>query len=449
MVIRPILAALLIALGTGSALAGDCTQDGTTSGNSGSILFFNFFVDSGLSQTCAVSNPVKVPAGTYGVFKVDSQGYVELQNGEKVKLAVVSSGQSHSKTLNGPYADAVTYSAYYSTGLVAADTSFSGTATVDATGASDAFSYGEYDALDIRAGFTTLASIKGGLSEISTQQTGLVTHLDLDAGLLTGAFQPLEGQNEVGVFGALGSYDFGATGRFNLSQGFSVLGGISAVSLSVPGASASGVMGSAALRFVQPDGSGFRWFAEGGLEGATLGLNFSRHYSNGTVASYEAKGSGDGLLGAGYVRGGVVWQPDADNEIVFSASVKGSALGVSKYSEVDPITDPNLFSADLSGHTSGFTTVKAGADWTTALQQNFDLTTSVAVGSTFGSGASADVFGVGNVSGAAKSTLFAQYGVRLGYAVTPTSKIDGFVQGTTGTGIGTHLQAGAGYHLKF
>lgn len=98
---------------------------------------------------------------------------------------------------------------------------------------------------------------------------------------------------------------------------------------------------------------------------------------------------------------------------------------------------------------SSFTTVKVGADWTTQLAADVDLTTSLAVGSTMGSGAAADVFAVGTVTGSPQSTLFAEYGLRLGWEPNPNSRIDGFVLGSTGSGIGTHAQIGAAYHQSF
>jgi hypothetical protein len=144
----------------------------------------------------------------------------------------------------------------------------------------------------------------------------------------------------------------------------------------------------------------------------------------------------------------VVWLPDSSNEVLFSAGLSHSALGIGNYVEADDQTFPNFFAADLSGATS-YTTVKAGVDWTTQLTPEVDVTASGHIGAAFGSGANADVFGVGPVTGAAQSTVFAQYGLRLGWTLSEGSTLDGFVQGTTGTGIGTHAQVGAAYRMSF
>jgi len=183
---------------------------------------------------------------------------------------------------------------------------------------------------------------------------------------------------------------------------------------------------------------------------ASLGLNLSRHYDNGTSANYAATASGDGLLGSVYGRGGVLWAPNADNDILFSATLKQGALGVGTMVEDDPIASPNLFVADYSRTSASFTTIKGGIDWTARLTTDVDLTASLGLGAAFANGgATANVFGVGTVTGASQSTLFAEYGVRLGWTPAPATRIDGFVSGSSGTGIGTHAQVGAAYHLKF
>jgi hypothetical protein len=53
------------------------------------------------------------------------------------------------------------------------------------------------------------------------------------------------------------------------------------------------------------------------------------------------------------------------------------------------------------------------------------------------------------VTGSAQSVVFTEYGLRLGWDVAQDARLDGFIQGTTGAGIGTHAQIGAGYHQTF
>jgi hypothetical protein len=450
-----IVASGLVLMGSAVALGADCDAAPTIdpSGNTGTaipgvalfagdLFSCNFVADDGVNQ-------VKVPAGTYGVFRTDTRGFHLLADGDSYDYSAEVDGDLQTRSASGPDDGTdFTYTDYFATGLVGADTVFDGDFTFDLTNTSDLGSEVDFDSLDVAVAWTTLAEQEDSLDEIGLQQAGLITHLDAISGLLTSQNLALEAPDEFGVFGAVGSLTAGGNVRLNLAEGFSVLGGVSMVDFSTDGAAASGFVGALAVRYVQPDGSDFRYFGEGGVEAGALSVSFMRTYDNG-VSDYEASGTGEAGLGAGYVRGGVLWTPDEDNQVVFTATLKQSVLGISSFVEDDPDGTPNFFQADLSGTNSSFTTVKAGADWTTKLAADVDLTTSLAVGSTMGTGASADVFGVGTVTGSPQSVLFAEYGLRLGWQPSPNARIDGFIQGSTGAGIGTHTQIGAGYHQSF
>jgi hypothetical protein len=62
---------------------------------------------------------------------------------------------------------------------------------------------------------------------------------------------------------------------------------------------------------------------------------------------------------------------------------------------------------------------------------------------------SAYILGGGTTTGGYANTVFAEYGLGLGWEVAPGSTIEGFLQGSTGTNIGTHAQIGAAYRMKF
>jgi hypothetical protein len=208
-------------------------------------------------------------------------------------------------------------------------------------------------------------------------------------------------------------------------------------------------MAAAALRYVEPGVNTFRLVGEAGIDASLLQLSFSRTYANGFNTT-AASGAGSGGSGAIYVRGGVLWQPTPENEVLFSAKLKQGALGIGSLIEGDSLTDPNFFAATYSGQSTQTTMVKAGVDWTSQLSPEVDVTTSLALGASFNGGASASIFGIpGTVTGAPQSTLYAQYGVRLGWRPTENTVVDGFVHGTTGTGIGTHALIGAGARMQF
>ena len=110
----------------------------------------------------------------------------------------------------------------------------------------------------------------------------------------------------------------------------------------------------------------------------------------------------------------------------------------------------NLFAADLSDQLAGFTTVKIGADWTAAMASDIDLTAHLGVGTTMANQrTTAYILGGGTTEGSYSNTVFAEYGAGLAWHITPQSTIEGFVQGSTGTHIGTHAQVGAAYRMTF
>lgn len=439
---------LLLASASGT-WAAECNTAGRVDfGNQATLPGPILSVSSGGTDGCeltGVSNILPVAdADRFVVYKVTSRGFNALNDGDRATYTVTSNGQAKSRVWSDETLGDFTVEQYYAAGR--GPTNFAGTFTLDLPASGDT----SIDSLDFLMGSTTLASQQDSLDEIGLQQLGIATHLDATAGLLTGANQPLEGDNEIALLGGVGSYTLGITGRYNLAEGFSLLGGASIVNFGVPGASASGLLAAGAVRFVQPGLGEIRYFGEAGLQMASLGLNFSRHYDNGTSANYAASASGDGLLGSIYARSGVLWAPNTDNDVLFSATLKQGALGVGTMVEDDPSSTPNLFSADYSRTSTSFTTIKGGVDWTARLRTDVDLTASLGVGAALANGGTtANVFGVGTVTSAPQSTLFAEYGVRLGWTPTAASRVDGFVSGSTGTGIGTHGQIGAAYHLRF
>jgi hypothetical protein len=275
----------------------------------------------------------------------------------------------------------------------------------------------------------------------------MVTHLDATSGLLTGGNMALEGANEARVLGGVGSYMLGGNVRYNLSYGFSLLAGVSLIDQTAGGAQYTGGLGALAVRYVEPSGAAQRLFGEAGADGGVFNMRFSRTYTDST-GTQTVTGAGNGGLGALYLRGGMLFELDPSNEIVLSASAKQTFLGFGDYREA--VSGSNLFAADLSGQVAGFTTFKVGAEWTTALAADLDLTAHLGVGTTMANQrTTAYILGGGTTTGTFANTVFAEYGAGLAWHVTPQSTVEGFVQGSTGTNIGTHAQIGAGYRMKF
>jgi hypothetical protein len=401
------------------------------------------------SASCSISGALPSSgADRYVVYSTDIRGAAYVFDDDS-SASITRDGSG--KTLTTTYSGETEMDTLVITDRYAMGKGYTGGFSADYTAAVIGEGALDIDDITVTMAWTTMADQKDSFDQLGLGQAGIVAHLDGMTNLLTGGNLALEGDNEIGILGGVGSYMVGATARANLAPGISLLGGVSLVDFKSGGAGASGVNGALALRYVEPAAAAMRVFGEAGVQVGALNVSLSRaFYDSQTFSSdYEAAGSGDGLLGAVYVRGGVVVQPMPDHEVVVSASLKQSALGLGSYVEDDPLANPNLFAADLSGTSASFTTVKTGVDWTAQLGDAVDLTASGAVGATFGSGVTGTVFGVGQVSGAASTVVFAEYGLRLGLEPAPNSRIDAFVQGTTGTGIGTHAQVGAGYRMTF
>lgn len=441
--------AVLFLVCMGSSAWADCAMNsGGAAANSESFADGPVVSGSPGGLSCSITSTIQVPTGYYGVFKADARGSVHQENSaDSGVLSVDAFSKTGSATVTGATDQDVEFTTYYATGLTSTPTGFDGTATAAIAG-TDANAMDSLDSVDLLMAYTTQAQQNDSFSIIGLQQLALATHLDETGGLLIGGNQPLEGPNEIGLIGGVGSYTLGVTGRFNLAEGFSLLGGASIVDFAAPGTSAHGVLAEGAIRYVQPGNQEFRLMGEVGGELAPLGVTFSRHYEDG-FAGTDASGSGDALLGSLYAKGGVLWSPTADDDLLFSATLKQGAFGIGSFVEDDPDTNPNLFAADLSGTSQSITLVKVGTDWTHKLGQGADLTASLAVGAASGSGATGTVFGVGAVTGAAQTTYFADYGLRVGWELAPGSRVDGFVAGSSGTGIGTHAQVGADYRMSF
>ena len=147
-----------------------------------------------------------------------------------------------------------------------------------------------------------------------------------------------------------------------------------------------------------------------------------------------------------WVEGGVLVAPDANNDIIFSASYARNWLNFGDVSEEQ--TDANPFALSV-GSTSTYDTIKAKAAWTTAITSDVDLTVHAAVGQVFAGDLTTDVALIGPLTVGGQDETFAEYGARLGWDITEATQVGAFVVGSTGSATGTHFQVGADVSMKF
>lgn len=451
---RIALVAGVMMIGTASVSAAECTiaYDGTNPNYAPDDTSFALLIDGfealfGSRATCA---PV-VPAHSntpndpdvFEVYSADVRGFVGPEDADRGKVTVKANNRTYTETFDINDDPVIShYIGKEKDGTLRSDIE------LEVTKANDPGTLAQVDTIDYAlVGTMTRAQAEASLDDLGSAQTAMVTHLDATSGLLTGGNMSLTGDNELRVLGGLGSYMLGGNVRYNISEGFSLLGGVSIINQTAGGADYTAGLGSAALRFVQPDAGGMRLFGEAGATGGLVAMQFTRTYTDDN-STQTVSGNGTGGLGAGYLRGGIVVDVDDRNEVVVSASVKQTFVGFGDYAET--VRAGNLFAADLINQSAMFTTAKLTADWTAELTPEIDLTAHAGVGTTIANqDTTAYIVGGGTTTGSAASTIFAEYGLGLAWHPTAHTTIEGFLQGSTGTGIGTHLQAGAGYRMKF
>jgi uncharacterized membrane protein len=302
-------------------------------------------------------------------------------------------------------------------------------------------------------GMTTQQSLETSLGQVGNEYQTVSAQLGGTAGLLLGALQPIEGGDGYGVFSSVGSFTLGAKGRYNVGDGFSVLGGAAFVSQEAGGASVSGAaLFGAAVRYVSPiplSGTALRPYAEGGAWGSpNLSMHFTRTYVNGAgtaTGEGDTTGSAFGLYGTA----GLLYAPTPDDELAFSATLARDWLSTAAYAEATSASNP--FPASFAAASASATEIKATAQWTHHLDANLDLTLSGSVGHSFGAAgsATATIPGFGSLTGSAGDYSFGQLGARLEYKVKDNITLDAFALSTFGDHIGTHTQFGGALNVAF
>jgi hypothetical protein len=436
---RLAIATGVVVLGTGAAMAFDGCREGSFSSTvtedslTYSLLFDELFVESadfedkGRVATCDIAVPlVGVPKGTIAVYTADYRGFLKIDEGSDASIGIENHGSTLGEEYEGPFEEDFTY-----LGMAASDgdSTLRSRATIDLTGAEGEDELGIIDSAEY---------VEVGRITLGTDQMAIATHIGASTELLTGANQGLEGPDEFGIFGGVGSAQLGGTARFNLADGFSILGGASLISQGYETSEAAGAVGAVAVRWVQPGVTSFRPFAEGGVTLGGLQLNF-----NDVPGGDESTGV---LLGSVHVRGGVEAALDDINTVTLAGSIQETVMGVRGYT----LTDGGPFTADMPDQAGYFTKLKASASWRAQVTSDIDVEATGAVGALISHGeVVADVDGLGVVTATAPASMFVEYGVRAGWNLAPGSRVEGFVQGSTSNDYGTHAQIGAAYKLQF
>lgn len=452
---RIVVAGILVIASAGAAAAAECAAspglpDTVVAPDNGSATVFpdGFSVSGGSADTCTVTNlAVPIPAGHYGVYKVDGRGFTAQNAGEKTTYTVTYGSDTQDATIDGEYVGDTVFTHYFGTGLgPVSDFDAEFGLEVDGDGASSS----ELDSIDILAGYTTLDEQYASLGQLSTARTGIITALNTTTGLILGANQRADRPSEFGALGAYGSYTVGGYGHFDLGEGFTADLGAAAFDQSVGDGAASGVLLGGQARYIQPDnGAGMRWLGSAGASfSPDMAMTFSRNYPDGSTEGTSASGSTSGSMVGIWLEGGVLIAPTPTDELIFSASLGRNWLNTDAYSET--LGEDNLFALSTDSATSTYDTIKAKAAWTTEISPEFDLTLHGAVGYISANDSlTGDVAFVDTLTVGGQSEAFVEYGARVGWSFAQDARWDVYALGSTGAESGTHFQVGTAASMKF
>ena len=303
------------------------------------------------------------------------------------------------------------------------------------------------------AGVTTPGAVQESIDQLGNARFGVMAQEHRLAVPLLSDNQPIKQGSEAGVFGTAGSAQGGGYSRIGLTPGLALLAGASYGSAEFDNADIDdSFIGAAALRYVRPTPGSWHPFAEGGgWIAPNADLKFERSYMNG-AGTATGVGSTEGDVSYAFARAGLVFDLGPRHQLALSAELGREWLDVDGYSETLSATNP--FEASVASGTDTMDLAKARAQWSFGLSPRFDATLWAAAVYGFNQKSEliAAVAGAGTfVPLVDEETVWAEYGARIGYAVTEAVTLDLFIDGVSGEEdqIATRVHGGAGLRYRF
>lgn len=302
------------------------------------------------------------------------------------------------------------------------------------------------------AGLTDPLSVQQSVNDVGAARSGAMAQQHGLAMPLLGGDKPMGDDSEIGVFGQAGSGQGGGYARFVNAAGFAVLGGVSYGYEDYDTASIdNALMGALAVRYLAPGTVAWRPFVEaGGWLAPDADFEFQRTYANG-AGTASGIGNTEGKVSYLFARAGSLFDMGHNGQVAISAEVGRERLDIKGYSET--LSAANPFNAYVSEGTDTMSILKARAQWSAALGYGFDATLwgAAVYGFDRDTALEASVAGIGTMTALVDETVvWAEYGARVGYAISAAATFDVFVNGVSGQdGIDTRVHGGAGLRYRF
>ncbi len=265
--------------------------------------------------------------------------------------------------------------------------------------------------------------------------------------------KPISGHNSIGAFGYGGSASGGGFAQFSGDSGLAVLMGVSYAQEDIDSAAMTDdVMGAAALRYVLPTGKVWRPFIEGGgWIAPKADLQFDRAYANGSGTAIGS-GATQGDLSYLFGRAGVLFDFGGRNQLSVSGEIGKERLDVNGYAETYSRNNP--FSATIGSADDAMTIAKVRVVYNFEITKALDAAVWAAGDFAYDRDVdvSALVGGGGFFSASANNAMsWAEFGGRIGYALTDSVTLDVFANGIAGDAseIDTRVHTGADLRYQF
>ena len=302
------------------------------------------------------------------------------------------------------------------------------------------------------AGATTGESVRNSVAGLSVSRFGAMAQQHALVAPLLGNDKPIGNGNEVGVFAAAGSITGGAFARLSTGYGLAIIGGVSLAEQDYAQVHLqNATIASGAIQYLYPGVGWLRPFVEAGAWLANdADLTFDRTYDNGAArVTAIGKGSGDLTYVSG--RAGIVFGHRTSDQLAISAEYGREQLHSSAYSELNVASNP--FAAIFGDARDRMDLAKLRLQWSHQFGPRIDATLWAAAVHAFNRETSlqASVAGVGSFSpGDLKDLNWAEFGLRVGYALSQTITVDAFANGLSGRdGIDTRAHGGAAVRVRF
>ena len=291
------------------------------------------------------------------------------------------------------------------------------------------------------------------MTQLATDRLRLMAQTNGLAAPILGDNEPVAASSsEAGAFGSLGSAAAGVFAQLAPTPGLSVRAGVAVQQASLGNVDIRRqTMLGGMVRYVFEPSSAWMPFVEaGGWTTLNGHYRFDRTYANGAGT---ATGVGDAHGDNRYVygRAGVAFNVTDTDQLALHGEVGRASLSTDAY--VEPLSNANPFEAHAAAGSDHFTAVKLGVQWDHRFTPVVTVSALVqaAHSTDYRSGLAVMVPGFGTeLPHAPGAANWVEYGLRMGFAVTPRVTIDVFADGVSGNHtVGSQTHVGGDLRISF